>query len=597
MNNKPRYPGELFLSMTAMGGCFFYLLSRTWMKWGDLLVDSFREFWVPMKILEGHVLYRDIFYEYGFFPPYFQALLFKLFGLHLHTLAGLGIVITLIVAVALYLISRLFLNIQASALTVIVFFLVFAFNHYFYNNNFNFIFPYSFAATFFLLFTLYAAYAFLKFVASGHYRCLLCWALCLIMAFFCRLEFALLVWGGFFITGLPYAFKTDQQKTPCFWLLLFLPIIAGFVGYALFVALSGASQGFKECIIDHILVLNGGAFQKLVMGTDNIGPNLKITGQSILLTAAGLVWLALCATGLVYSKKPRFFLWRILVVMMSSAGIAMACWGGHLFLQNIQYRLLAPILTVCVFYYAWGLLKTPLDRYLLQRFCLFLLAFLLASRMLLNLSPAWYGFFLLVPGLLCYHIIIFTILTPGLARIIPGTSRQALDFACICFLLFLAMGWWTISSRNYDQRTARIETAQGAFLWFDNEQTHDIFQAVSYLCNNTPPDSSVVVFPEGIAINVFSDRKNPLPYCNFTPPVPRLTGDEKLITALMDHDVEYIVIVSRATYDYGAPFFGIHYAQVLFGWIKNNYRLENIIGAMPFTSHRFGVAIYRKIRS
>lgn len=235
IKKSSRHLKEFFIILAAMTGCFLFLLSRTWMKWGDLIVDTFRDFWVPMKILEGNVLYRDVFYEYGFSPPYFQALLFKLFGLHLYTLAGLGIVITLLVAAAIYLISRMFLSASVSALTVIVFFLAFAFNHYACNNNFNFILPYSFASTFFLLFTLSAIYFFLRFIKSARYLHLFCWALCLSMAVFCRVELPLLLWGGFLVTGTFYAVKIRKKPDIRFWFILLLPVIACLAGYSLFI--------------------------------------------------------------------------------------------------------------------------------------------------------------------------------------------------------------------------------------------------------------------------------------------------------------------------------------------------------------------------
>jgi hypothetical protein len=130
-----------FIPLTVMSASFLYLPNRTWMKWGDLIVDTFRELWIPMRLLQGDGLYRDIFYEYGFFPPYLQALLLKVFSVHVYTLAGLGIVSTFLTAAAIFLITRIFPGSPASALTVIAFFLIFVFGYYAGNNSFNFILP------------------------------------------------------------------------------------------------------------------------------------------------------------------------------------------------------------------------------------------------------------------------------------------------------------------------------------------------------------------------------------------------------------------------------------------------------------------------
>ncbi|MFH1847084.1 MAG: hypothetical protein ABH869_05970, partial [Candidatus Omnitrophota bacterium] len=67
-------------------GCFAYLLDFTWLKWGDLIIDTGRELYVPLMLSEGKLLYKDIVYVYGPFVPYLHALLFKLFAPHLNWL-------------------------------------------------------------------------------------------------------------------------------------------------------------------------------------------------------------------------------------------------------------------------------------------------------------------------------------------------------------------------------------------------------------------------------------------------------------------------------------------------------------------------------
>src|SRR5882762_6715421 len=42
----------------------------TWATWGDLSIDSGRELYVPAVLLEGKMLYRDIWYLYGPAGPY-----------------------------------------------------------------------------------------------------------------------------------------------------------------------------------------------------------------------------------------------------------------------------------------------------------------------------------------------------------------------------------------------------------------------------------------------------------------------------------------------------------------------------------------------
>jgi hypothetical protein len=55
----------------------------TWATWGDIQIDCGREIYVPLEILRGKLIYRDIFYPYGPLAPYAGALLIAVFGPHL----------------------------------------------------------------------------------------------------------------------------------------------------------------------------------------------------------------------------------------------------------------------------------------------------------------------------------------------------------------------------------------------------------------------------------------------------------------------------------------------------------------------------------
>jgi len=588
---RPSRHINFFVALAAMSACFLYLLNRTWMKWGDLIVDTFRECWIPMRLLEGSVLYRDIFYEYGLFPPYFQAFLFKIFGPHLNTLVGLGIVITLLVSAALYLISRMFLNVAVSALTVIVFFLAFAFNHYACNNNFNFILPYSFASTFFLMFILYAVYFFLRFIQSGKYARLLCWALCLSMAMFCRVEQPLLVWTGFLATGILYAVKNPEKNNIRLWIILFLPVAASITGYCLFISFFDAWEGFKESVIDPALFMKNDPFQEIVMGTENVRASLKAIGTSLFWTIILFPLLGVSSAAIAgFFKSPS----SPALPLIGIAGIFLIFFYTHDRLNTIQYHCLSLFLAAGASYYGWRFLKKT-NVYHLQMFCLFLSALLMNLRIILNMGPGLYGFYLLIPGLICYHIIIFKIIGSFLTRSFPALPAFALNAIFIAFLLFPAADFWTWSDAYYEKRTADIVSDKGRFKWFDDARTQAIFLTINWLRQNVPPEATAAVFPEGIGINFLADRKNPLKYCNFMPPVLQYIGHEKLIKDLAAKNVDYVIVIGRDASDYGHPFFGIHYAQNLFAWIQEHYCLEQVIGAMPFETERFGVAVYRKI--
>ena len=54
------------------------MLAWTWGTWPNVLVDFGRELYVPWRLTEGEVLYRDIAYFTGPLSPYLNALWFRL---------------------------------------------------------------------------------------------------------------------------------------------------------------------------------------------------------------------------------------------------------------------------------------------------------------------------------------------------------------------------------------------------------------------------------------------------------------------------------------------------------------------------------------
>src|SRR6266852_7642784 len=111
--------------------------------WGDCQIDNGRELYVPVSILHGKLLYRDIWYMYGPLAPYLQALLFRIFGIHLNVLYGFGLLLTIASALVTFEIARRFRLPLPASLVPSLFFLL----ESYFPFIFNFIFPYSYAAT------------------------------------------------------------------------------------------------------------------------------------------------------------------------------------------------------------------------------------------------------------------------------------------------------------------------------------------------------------------------------------------------------------------------------------------------------------------
>ena len=65
---------------------------------GNFQVDCGRELYIPVQILHGKLLYRDLWFSHGLLASYLEALLVGVFGQHLSVFYVFGIAITIVCA-------------------------------------------------------------------------------------------------------------------------------------------------------------------------------------------------------------------------------------------------------------------------------------------------------------------------------------------------------------------------------------------------------------------------------------------------------------------------------------------------------------------
>lgn len=152
---------------------FFALLPFFYLKQGLLLIDTGREFYLPQQILNGGVLYKNLYNIYGAFSYQFNALLFLIFGQSFKTLYIAGVINSLIITVSTFLISREFLSRSLSFIisTLIIFSLVY--NTFLYNSNITYSYAIVYALSSFLLSLLFLI-KYLKAENGYHYAYLSC---------------------------------------------------------------------------------------------------------------------------------------------------------------------------------------------------------------------------------------------------------------------------------------------------------------------------------------------------------------------------------------------------------------------------------------
>jgi hypothetical protein len=233
-----------YAALAIIFGAILYLAGSTWLKCGDMIIDTFRDPLISLKVMSGQTLYKDMFYEYGFFAPHCLALVFRLFGVSTVTLAVFGLSVTVSMSLVLYAIARHFLDITASLLVVLTFLFAFAFGFYSYNGIFNFVMPYSHSSVFFSLFSAFSVLCFIRFVFTDKTRYLALWAVSMLLTFLCRIDAPIMVWGAFFIIFLLKARKENGFRFSLKDLWVFVPLVGAFIFYFVYLRSTGALDPF-----------------------------------------------------------------------------------------------------------------------------------------------------------------------------------------------------------------------------------------------------------------------------------------------------------------------------------------------------------------
>src|ERR1043166_8212874 len=141
-----------------LAGVYLLLVVISWKRWAHPIVDCGREMYGPWQIAEGKLLYRDLFWMYGPLVPYWHALLFKLFGVHLNVLYAVGLLLTATQTSLVFLIARRVLSLGLAMLAALLFLVQFAIRP----NLGNLVFPYSFNADYASLLNLAALWLVLR---------------------------------------------------------------------------------------------------------------------------------------------------------------------------------------------------------------------------------------------------------------------------------------------------------------------------------------------------------------------------------------------------------------------------------------------------
>ncbi len=554
------------------------MLIGSWHAWLSPLTDSGRELDLPLRLLRGELLYRDVHYLYAPFSPYFNSVLYRLFGISLDVLQLSGILAAALLVLLAYRISRRLLDPPDAALaaSAVIVWLVF-------RPHGNLISPYAYAALHAAIFALAALLFALRHTASGSLRDVFVAGFLAALAAVTKLEFALPA-----AAAVATAVILRRPSLSVFVKRAFVASAPVIAMVALVYGLFLYHVGWETLVVDcHVFYTHLPrsliVYNSWRAGTDR--PFVSIIGMLgglavCMGVASGLLAAALISSSASDESHRGKQTSGIRLSLACTGAAALICavillatsgWDGS------PLRA-APLLMIAIILYALR------DRaHLPERVQLLVVAvfsLVIVFRVILRVpSGGSTGAFLLPTT----YVVLVYLLTRGLpvAMCRWGHSEALVVRIILVARMFvisiILLGALSTLIRFATEFRFEASSPRGNFRLVDAH--HPAYQeALDYLRQHSLPGDRIAVFPEGSDLAFFSERKMPLRHQILLPGLVSAADERRMIAQLSSEPVRYVLIVNRATREFGAEVFGRDFYQDLGRAIRDQYHLAVVCG-------------------
>jgi len=576
----------------------------SWRKWPDVLIDFGHELYFPWQIVSGKVLYGDLDYLYGPFSQYFNALLFRIFGVSYVVLFVANLVLLAIFLTVLYLMLDAITSRVAAFMACAVMICVFAFAQYVFTGNYNFISPYTHGVTHGIILSLLMIHQLWKFSIDGRTYHLLVAGFAFGLVVLTKVEVALAAFAAallFFLVLVDLDRRRlilSTRSTLTFLLSAMAPIL-GFATYF-------STVLPREKILDTVFGPFGmllhteiarNPFYVRSMGLDDvIGNSVRMvsTAALALLSVVATLWLS------------RFFVMyksRTLVRRLCLIG-----FGGIIALTLLVDPYLIgypfPILVSVTFV----LLLTSycrvrhVDEMQSKRLVPLLLwaafSICLLPKILLNSRLYHFGSFLAMPSALLLCIMLTWFLPQWLDS--KATGGYVFRNVMLAVLALVALRCVLTTRAFYEVKSFPVGKGGDTIVTYEprsDPRGPAIATAVEWLQCHLDTNDTFMALPEGVMLNYLARRESPSRYTNITMTEILAYGESAILDDIASHPPDYVVFFHRDMTEFGVGYFGSdpRYGQQIMNWVSEHYLPVHLIGDEPLTDDGFGIRILRRM--
>jgi len=570
----------------AISLAFIFMLIVSWRRWTSPIIDSGRELDLPLRLLRGELLYRDVHYLYPPLSPYLNALLYRLFGAHLDVLLASGVVCAVVVIALCYLIARRLMRPWEAAVAAIMVIVWCVFKP-----AGNLISPYAFAALHGMMLALGGLLFTLRYGERQRRRELLAVGSLIGLAAITKQEFA--VAAAVTVTAaLSFIHRTNFKLLVSRLALVAIPAAAiALPVYGFFLRRVGWQILVADCHLfyTHLpasLVYYNAQRTGLDHPFSSLAQMLGAAAVGVAIAVA-IAWLSILSatwgerSGL-KARLPKMTRWCGLIFVISMACVFSLKALTHNRWDGSPLRAL-PLLLLGLIVAEWrratirkGVSPAPPPHLFITS--VYSLAILARVALRVPSGGAFGGFFLPTSLILIYYLV--TLAWPhalGSRTQHPRIAHRArlMGQTFLGVLLFVTAVVFAVRYRaNYNFEV----TAPRGRLYTTRPVGQAMHEAIDFITARTAPDEAIAVLPEGSDLAFLSGRRMPLRLQIFLPGFLDEPGERDEIRRLQQAPVRYLLIVNRPVREFGAEALGRDYFPTLGRWIEEHYRLALVCG-------------------
>ena len=580
-----------WLGLGLGSAVFAAMLVWTWGTWPDAIVDFGGELYVPWRLAEGDVLYRDVAYFTGPLSPYLNALVFRVLGTSLLALVLSNLAVLAGIAILLHRMLAKAAGELAAAAGLVLFLLLFAFAQLEEIGNSNYVCPYSHETTHGALLALLLLLALERWLEKRRSVAAAATGFLLGLAFLTKVE-VFLAMAGAAVLGLGLGFRRERSDLArALAIVIACALLPVGVAWAALASAMPAADALHGTLGAWPYTLEGKvadlAFYRWVLGTDRPAANL---GR--LLVAFG-AWVGVFAP---VAAIAVFLVRRLKGSLLVGAGAAIALllavrpspsgWieAGRA-LPALALVFLAPPLVAAL------RRRDDASAALAAAFAAYALAML--AKMILHARINMYGFALAMPAAMLAVAALVGWLPAWIDRK-DGNGALFRGFA-LGVLAFAAFDHLRVMRFFLDRKTVVVGAGKDAFR--ADARGAVVGAAVEAVRAKLPPGGTLVALPEGILVNYLARARAPVRYINYMPPEVLMFGEQRIVADLSAHPPDLVLLVHKSTAEYGLPWFGKDYGSAIAAWVRGRYRPGPLLGDEPLMQgSRFGMRVLEPAR-